>query len=34
MPEFDLVIEHTAGKENLFADAQLRKHKDSLDPIE
>jgi len=34
MREFDLVIEHTAGKENLLADALSRKHKYSLDPIE
>jgi len=27
MREFDLVIEHTAGKENLLADALSRKHK-------
>jgi len=31
--EFDLIIEHTAGKENLLADALSRKHKYSLDPI-
>jgi len=29
-----LVIGHTAGKENLLADALSRKHKYSLDPIE
>jgi len=29
-----LVIEHTAGKENLLADALSRKHKYSLDCIE
>jgi len=34
MREFDLVIEHTAGKENLLADALTRKHKYSLDPTE
>jgi len=34
MREFDLVIEHTAGKENLLADALSRKHKYSLDPTE
>jgi len=34
MWEFDLVIEHTAGKENLLPDALLRKHKYSLDPTE
>jgi len=34
MREFDLVIEHTAGKENLLADALSRKHKYSLDPID
>jgi len=32
MREFYLVIEHTAGKENLLADALSRKHKYSLDP--
>jgi len=32
--EFDLVIQHTAGKENLLADALSRKHKYSLDPTE
>jgi len=32
MREFDLVIEHTAGKENLLADALARKHKYSLGP--
>jgi len=32
MREFDLVIEHTAGKENLLADASSRKHKYALDP--
>jgi len=34
MREFDLVIERTAGKENLLADALSRKHKYSLDPTE
>jgi len=34
MREFDLVIEHTAGKENLLADALSRKQKYSLDPID
>jgi len=34
MREFDWVIEHTAGKENLLADAPSRKHKYSLDPNE
>jgi len=34
MTEFDLVIEHTAGKENLLADALSRKHKYYLDPTE
>jgi len=34
MREFDLLIEHTAGKDNLLADAQSRKHKYSLDPTE
>jgi len=34
MREFDLVIEHTAGKENLLADGLSRKHKYSLDPTE
>jgi len=34
MQEFNLVIEHTAGKENLLADALSRKHKYSLDPTE
>jgi len=34
MREFDLVIEHTAGKENLLADALSRKYKYSLDPTE
>jgi len=34
MREFDLVIEQTAGKENLLADALSRKHKYSLDPTE
>jgi len=34
MREFDFVIEHTAGKENLLADALSRKHKYSLDPTE
>jgi len=29
-----MVIEHTAGKENLLADALSRKHKYSLDPTE
>jgi len=32
MREFDLVIEHTAGKEHLWADALSRKHKYSLHP--
>jgi len=32
--EFDLVIVHTAGKENLLADPLSRKHKYSLDPTE
>jgi len=32
--EFDLVIEHIAGKENLLADALSRKYKYSLDPTE
>ena len=32
MREFDLVIEYTAGKENLLADALSRKHKYSLNP--
>jgi len=34
MREFDLVIEHMAGKENLLADALSRKQKYSLDPTE
>jgi len=34
MWEFDFVIEHTAGKENLLADALARKHKYSLVPPE
>ena len=34
MREFDLVIKHTAGKENLLADALSRKHKYYLDPTE
>jgi len=34
MREFDLVIEHTGGKENLLADALSRKHKYSLVPTE
>jgi len=34
MREFDLVIEHTAGKENLLADALSRKHKYSFNPTE
>jgi len=34
MREFDLVIEHTAGKGNLLADALSRKHKYSLNPTE
>ena len=34
MPQFELVIEHTAGKENLLADALWRKHKYSLDSTE
>jgi len=34
MWEFDLAIEHIAGKENLLADTLSRKHKYSLDPIE
>jgi len=32
MREFDLVFEHPAGKENLFADALSSKHICSLDP--
>jgi len=32
--EFDLVIEHPAGKENLLAEALSQKHKYFLDPIE
>ena len=32
MREFDLVIEHTAGKENLLADPLSRKHKYYLNP--
>jgi len=34
MRELDLVIEHTAGKENLLADALSRKYKYSLEPTE
>jgi len=34
MKGFDLVIEHTAGKENLLADALSRKNKYSLNPTE
>jgi len=34
MRESNLVIEHTARKENLLADALSRKHKYSLDPTE
>jgi len=34
MREFDLVIEHMAGNENLLADALSRKQKYSLDPTE
>jgi len=34
MREFDLVIAHTAGKDNLLADALSRKHKCSPDPTE
>jgi len=34
MREFDLLIEHTAGKENLLADSLSRKHKYSLDHTE
>jgi len=34
MWEFNLFIEHTAGKENLLADALSRKHKYYLDPSE
>jgi len=34
MREFDLVIEHTAWKENLLAEALSRKHKYCLDPSE
>jgi len=34
MREFDLVIEDTAGKENLFTDALSMKHKYSLNPTE
>jgi len=34
MREFDFVIEHTAGKENLLAYALSRKHKYSLDSTE
>jgi len=34
MWEFDLVIEHTPGKENLLADDLSWKHKYSLDPTE
>jgi len=32
MREFDLVMKHMVGKENLLADALSRKHKYSLDP--
>jgi len=32
MREFDLVSEHTAGKENILADTLSRNHKYSLDP--
>jgi len=34
MKEFDLVIEYTAGKENLLVDALSRKYIYSLDPTE
>jgi len=34
MRKFDLVIEHTAGKDNLLTDALSRKDKYSLDPSE
>jgi len=34
MRELDLVIKHTAGKENLLVDTLARKHKYSLDPTE
>jgi len=34
MREFDLVIEHTAGKENWLEDALSTKYKYSLDPTE
>jgi len=34
MREFDFVMEHVAGKENLLADALSRKYKYSLDPTE
>jgi len=34
MREFDLVIEHTAGKENLLPDTLSKKDKYSLDPTE
>jgi len=34
MPEFDLVIEHTDGKENILADALSMKHKYALDLTE
>jgi len=34
MRDFDLIIEHMAGKENLLADALSRKNKYSLDPPE
>jgi len=34
MREFDLAIGHIAGKENLFADTLLRKHKYSLNATE
>jgi len=34
MREFDVVIKHTARKENLLADTLSRTHKYSLDPTE
>jgi len=34
MREFYLIIEHTSGKENLFADILSMKHKSSVDPSE
>jgi len=34
MREYDFVIKHVAGKENLLPDALSRKHKYSLDPTE